>query len=75
MIFLSDSERDNDIYTLTQCDRRTVLDGLFTQLLQPSHQKIALIGSDCSAANDVTAEISYYYNLTHVRIANSSKVL
>ena len=44
------------------------MDGLFSQLLQPSHEKVALIGSGCSAVSDATAEISYHYNLTHVII-------
>jgi hypothetical protein len=46
-----------------------VLDGLFSQLFQSRHQKIALIGSGCSTVNDATAEISYHYNLTHVYVA------
>ena len=56
----------------TQCDRRTALGNLFSQLLQGPHQMIALIGSGCSAANDATAEISHYYNITHV---NSLRML
>ena len=50
-----------------QCDRRTALDGLFSQLLQTPHQIIALIGSGCSAStSDAAVEIAHYYNLTLV---------
>jgi len=42
------------------------LDALFDQiLLGPA--KVALIGSGCSLATEPTAEISHYYNITHVR--------
>ena len=46
-----------------QCDRRTALDGLFSQLLQTPHQIIALIGSGCSAStSDAAVEIAHYYS-------------
>ena len=51
---------------LLQCNRTAVLDRLFTQLLHPSQQKVALVGSGCSLATEVTAEISHYYNVTQV---------
>ena len=54
----------------TQCNRTAALDGLFKQLFQPPQEKVALIGSGCSVATEATAEISHYYNITHV----SSKV-
>jgi len=55
-------------YTLTdsQCNRTVALDALFDQiLLGPA--KVALIGSGCSPATEPTAEVSHYYNITHVR--------
>ena len=51
---------------LIQCNRTAALDGLFKHLFQPPQGKIALIGSGCSAATEATAEISHYYNITHV---------
>ena len=43
------------------------MDALHTHLLQ-SPSKIGIIGSGCSQATEPTAEISHYYNLTHVSI-------
>ena len=48
-----------------QCDRTTALKSLHTELLQPP-TKIGVIGSGCSVATEPTAEVSHYYNLTHV---------
>ena len=48
-----------------QCDRTTALNALHTELLQPP-TKIGIIGSGCSVATEPTAEVSHYYNLTHV---------
>jgi hypothetical protein len=41
------------------------MDALHTHLLRPP-TKIGIIGSGCSQATEPTAEISHYYNLTHV---------
>ena len=41
------------------------LDALHTQLLQPP-TKIGIIGSGCSLATEPTAQVSHYYNITHV---------
>ena len=46
-------------FHITQCNRTVALGGLFTQL-HSSQQKVALIGSGCSLATVVTAEISHY---------------
>ena len=48
-----------------QCDRTTSLNALHTELLQPP-TKIGIIGSGCSVATEPAAEVSRYYNLTHV---------
>ena len=48
-----------------QCDRTIALQALHTELLQPP-TKIGIIGSGCSVVTEPTAEVSRYYNLTHV---------
>ena len=48
-----------------QCDRTTALTALHTELLQPP-TKIGILGSGCSVATEPTAEVSRYYNITHV---------
>ena len=54
-------------YTYTiQCNGTVALDALFNQLI-PAPVKIAVIGSGCSVATEATADISHYYNITHVR--------
>ena len=42
------------------------MDALYTELLQPP-TKLGIIGSGCSLATEPTAQISHYYNITHVR--------
>ncbi len=57
-----------------QCDRRTALDEFFWQILgDPELTKIAWLGSGCSPATEPTAEISYYYNITQVRVPRVSR--
>jgi hypothetical protein len=53
---------------LLQCETygTTALDALYTELLQ-SPTKVGIIGSGCSLATEPTAQISHYYNITHVR--------
>ena len=53
---------------LIQCETygTTALDALYTELLQPP-TKLGIIGSGCSLATEPTAQISHYYNITHVR--------
>ena len=58
-------DRFSSFHILTQCNRTVALGGLFTQL-HSSRQKVAFIGSGCSLATEVTAEISHYNNLTQV---------
>ena len=52
---------------IMQCDRNTALQAVHTELLQPP-TKIGIIGSGCSVATEPSAEVSRYYNLTHVSI-------
>lgn len=56
-------------YINFQCETYGVaaMDALHTHLLRPP-SKIGIIGSGCSQATEPTAEISHYYNLTHVSI-------
>ena len=42
------------------------MDALFNQII-PGPVKIAVIGSGCSVATEATADISHYYNITHVK--------
>lgn len=42
------------------------LNAFFNQIIS-GVVKIAVIGSGCSLATEPTAEISHYYNITHVR--------
>ena len=42
------------------------LNALFNQII-PGPVKLAVIGSGCSVATEATADISHYYNITHVR--------
>ena len=55
---------------IMQCDRNTALQAVHTELLQPP-TKIGIIGSGCSVATEPSAEVSRYYNLTHVSIIYS----
>ena len=50
-----------------QCETygTTALDALHAELLQPP-TKVGIIGSGCSLATEPTAQISHYYNITHV---------
>ena len=50
-----------------QCETHgtTALDALYTELLQPP-TKVGIIGSGCSLATEPTAQVSHYYNITHV---------
>ena len=48
-----------------QCNRTVALDAFFEQIVQDP-VKISWIGSGCSVATEPTAEISHYYNITHV---------
>ena len=41
------------------------LNALHTELLQPP-TKIGVIGSGCSLATEPTAQISHFYNISHV---------
>ena len=51
-----------------QCDRTIALDALFQQLLSRDNiSKLAVLGCGCSVATEPTAEVSHYYNVTHVR--------
>ena len=52
---------------MIQCETHgtVALDALHTQLLQPP-TKVGVIGSGCSLATEPTAQISHYYNVTHV---------
>lgn len=43
------------------------LNALHTELLQPP-TKVGVIGSGCSLATEPTAQISHFYNITHVSI-------
>ena len=50
-----------------QCKRSVALDALFNQLLSKDNiSKAAVIGCGCSVATEPTAEVSHYYNITHV---------
>jgi gamma-aminobutyric acid type B receptor len=50
-----------------QCKRSVALDALFKQLLAKDNiSKAAVIGCGCSVATEPTAEVSHYYNITHV---------
>ena len=42
------------------------MNALFNQII-PGPVKIAVIGSGCSVATEATADISHYFNITHVR--------
>lgn len=52
---------------LLQCATHgtVALDALHTELLQPP-TKVGIIGSGCSLATEPTAQVSHYYNITHV---------
>ena len=56
------------IYVCLQCETYGIaaLDALYTELLQPP-TKVGIIGSGCSLATEPTAQVSHYYNVTHVR--------
>ena len=48
-----------------QCNRTESLEALFSQILyKPT--KLAVIGSGCSVATEPTAEVSHFYNISHV---------
>ena len=52
-----------------QCTRTGGLDALFEGTIfngSPGRNKIAVIGSGCSLATEPTAEVSHYYNISHV---------
>ena len=52
-----------------QCDRTIALDALFKQLLSEDNiSKLAVVGCGCSVATEPTAEVSHYYNVTHISI-------
>ena len=59
---------NNCMHVCFQCETYGVaaMDALHTHLLRPP-TKVGIIGSGCSLATEPTAEISHYYNLTHVR--------
>ena len=61
--------------TCTQCETyaTVALDALYTQLLHPP-TKIGIIGSGCSVATETTAQVSHYYNITHVSSVNVNTV-
>ena len=42
------------------------MNALLNQII-PGPVKIAVIGSGCSVATEATADISHYFNITHVR--------
>ena len=50
------------------------LSALHTELLQPP-TKVGVIGSGCSLATEPTAEISHFYNITHVSMTYVAQVL
>lgn len=52
---------------LLQCNRTIALDALFKQLLSEDNiSKAAVLGCGCSVATEPTAEVSHYFNVTHV---------
>lgn len=54
-------------HTHMQCTRTGGLDALFEDtIFRSPDNKIALIGSGCSLATEPTAEVSHYYNISHV---------
>ena len=52
--------------TQHQCNRTVALNAFFKQIIS-GPVKMAVIGSGCSPATEPTAEVSHYYNITHVR--------
>ena len=50
------------------------LNAFFDQIIS-GPVKIAMIGSGCSVATEPTAEVSHYYNITHVRKYTLSVVI
>ena len=61
-------------FCVSQCNRTESFKSFFKQiLLEPT--KIAVIGSGCSPATEPTAEVSSFYNITHVSNANVRKLV
>ena len=59
--------RADTVLVFLQCDRTTALDVLFRQLLAEDVPRVGVVGCGCSVATEPTAEVSHYYNVTHVR--------
>ena len=49
-----------------RCSRTAALNAFFDMIHHSNKQKIAVIDSGCSLATEAIAEISHYYNITHV---------
>ena len=60
----------NSNVVLSQCDRTTALEELFSLVLYSEWPVVALLGSGCSQATAATAELTHFYNITQA----SSKV-
>jgi hypothetical protein len=52
----------------SKCTRTGSLDAFFNDTQPGSVPKIAVVGCGCSTATEPVAEISHYWNITHVRI-------
>ena len=50
-----------------QCNHSVGLSGFFQQIV-PGPTKVAMIGAGCSVATEPVADISHFYNITHVCI-------
>lgn len=53
------------VYFQLQCDRSVALDE-FLKSVSVGSDKIALFGCGCSIATEAVAEISSFWNITHV---------
>ena len=54
-----------------QCNHSVALKGFFQQIV-PGPTKVAVIGAGCSVATEPVADISHFYNITHVSLYNTS---
>ena len=50
-----------------QCDRTLALDA-FLKNISTYGNKLAVFGCGCSIATEAVAEISHFWNITHVRV-------
>ena len=60
---------------ILQCTRTDSLDAFFNDTQFSAVPKIAVIGCGCSTATEPVAEISHYWNITHVSSAKPMTVL